>query len=748
MLYYSPMPWLLGLWMTLVVLNYAVAPGHHASLDDLTGFFLPRHGAFSLQTLVDSWRSRGHALAGWLALNAGIAGAGAVAGGWLGFRRMDVRSWLMGLAPVSLLLLGLGLCGLMLHGALAFVLAGSAVGLWPGRRRWRWPGRDAWLAAAPCLIALPAALAPEIVFDALRYHLALPDLYLRDHRVHLVERFLFASYPQGMEMLFAPALAFGTVVTAKLLAWQTFPLAAMMLQEALARWLTRWPCQALCLGFTAMPFLSVHAATAGVDLPVISLELAGFLLLAKAAAGSRSARHTALAGWLFGTAFGLKYLAAFAFAAALISLLVAAPGAFLGVLGGTLPWVVALSASWGAKNFLLTGNPAYPYGLGHWQLEPETFRRHLQWAADWRQTHPWWSAWVALVPVSLTRGIYDALGEALAPAMFFVVALAAAAARPLERSARFWLALCGLLWTIWIVAAGGIYRYLAPLYPAVLITVGVLLPRLRGIAPRAVTAALLLGAGVQVAPLLTAQYRSASAAGVLLGWESERDYLARVIPPGGRYLPAMARACEAAGSGRLLVLGDPKTFYAPGRCVTEFEFAPTLLFRLAEDTASADRLRIGLRQRDITAALYRVEGMISMGAMSGATLHGPALARYQTFWGRWMQWVWTDEHPSENVFYQCAAVRRVPGQIVRPVSGLRFALPGLEALTQELDHALEAHRPGAALQMALELVRREPDYAAGWLRLREAARAAGAARDVRDATAHLRALGYEARPAP
>lgn len=738
------MPWLLGLWATLVVLNYAVAPGHHASLDDLAGFFLPRHGAFSARVLLDGWLSRGQALAAWIALNAAIGGAGTAAARWLGFRRMDVRTWLVGLAPVSLLILGGGLCGVLHHGVLALVLAGCAAPLWASRRDWRRPGRDAWLAAAPCLIALPAALAPEIVFDALRYHLALPELYLRDHRIHCVERFLFASYPQGMEMLFAPALAFGTVVTAKLLAWQTFPLAAMMVQEALARTLPRRQTQALCLGFTAMPFLSVHAATAGVDLPVISLELAGFLLLAKAASGARSPRHTALAGWLFGTAFGIKYLAAFAFAAALTSLLVAAPGAWLPVLGGTLPWVAVLSGAWGAKNYLMTGNPVYPYGLGHWQLEPETFRLHLQWAADWRQAHPWWTAWAALVPVSLTRGIYDALGEALAPAMFFVVALAAAAARPLNRVARFFLALCGQLWAIWIVAAGGIYRYLAPFYPAVLLAVGVLLPRLRNIPSRAITAALLLAAGVQIAPLFAAQYRSASAAGVLLGWESERDYVARVIPPGGRYLPAMARGCEAAGSGRLLVLGDPKAFYAPGRCVTEFEFAPTLLFRLAEDAVGADRLRIGLRQRGITSALYRVEGMISMGTMSGATLHGAALARYQEFWRRWMQPVWSDEHSAENVFYQGFGVRRAPAAFARPVSGLRFTLPGLEALTQGLDHALEAHRTDAALRLARDLVRREPGYAPGWLRLREAARSAGQAGDVARATAAIRRLGFSA----
>src|SRR6185503_4145796 len=99
-----------------------------------------------------------------------------------------VRTWLMGLAPASLLMLGLGLTGLLHPAVPAAALIGCAVPLaTAGGGRVRWC-RERWLAAAPCLLALPAALAPEIVFDALRYHLALPAAYLQIHKMVRLDR--------------------------------------------------------------------------------------------------------------------------------------------------------------------------------------------------------------------------------------------------------------------------------------------------------------------------------------------------------------------------------------------------------------------------------------------------------------------------------------------------------------------------------------------------------------------------------
>jgi len=735
------MPAALAVWAAIVVLNYALSPHHLPAVSDLVHYLVPRHGRYSFEVLASGWGSRAGAAAAWLALNAALLGAGSGARRWMGVRPGWIRTWLIGFAPVALLALGLGLCGLFSRPPFLVALAAAAalVLRFP-------PGRPAapagWmLAAAPCLIALPGALAPEIVFDALRYHLALPDLYLKAHKVFYLDRFLFGTYPQGMEMLYGLALAFGTTVTAKLLAWECFVLSTIQLWGWLLPRLPRAQAWCLTAAFSAMPFLSVHSATAGVDHPLICLELAGFLIVLEQLEAPR-ARRWLLAGWLLGTALGIKYLAALGIGGMVAGLLFAAPRILLPGAGYAFPAAAAVMAAWMAKSWLTTGNPLYPYFFGRWQLEPETFRLHLAWVPEWRALHPVWSAWAGLVPVSLTRGIYDGLGEALSPALFLVIGALAAAAKPLPRPARFLVAAATAMWFAWLWSAGGIYRYLAPLYPAAVLLAGSLVPLVR-VPARAVTWTLALCAATQVIPLVGAAERGFSSPALLLGRESERAYVLRVMPPAGRYIPAIARGCGTAAPGRLYVLGDPKAFYAPGRTLWEFELAPSLLFTLATDCPSARRMRIGLKGRGLTAILYSVGGMISMVRMSGAGLSGPALDRLQAFWRDWTEPAWTDEHPDENSFYHCYTLRDRPGAFVPPASELWYTLPGTEVVTNPVDRDLDAGRWAEARAAAATLASREPGFAPAWYRVWMAARRMPGRPAAADAAARLRALGFE-----
>ncbi len=739
---------LLAVWAALILLNYALAPGHAATLDDLTGFFLPRHGAVSLSTWLLVWTSRGKAALVWLLLNAALLGAGLTTRRWLGIRSSLICAWLLGIAPFSLALLGLGLCGLWLKPLLAGCLLFSTVFLLSHRRtiaRVR-PTTGALLAVSPCLLALPAALAPETVFDALRYHLALPGLYLHEHKIFYVERFLFASFPATMEMLYGAALALGTTVSAKLLVWQCFVLSTLQLFAILRPRLANAHAVLLCAGFAAMPFLSSHAIFAGVDHPLICLELAAFAIILEQLAARRSRRAWLLVGWLLGTALGIKYLAGFAIFCAGLALTAVwrRTGALKSFLLVALPVAACLPLAWGLKNWLLTGNPVYPYLFGHMQIEPETFRLHLLWAEEWKQQYSWLFGWAKLFPISLTRGIYDSHGEALAPYLFMIVGLATVCLKPFGAPERWLLALSTILYVSWSHVGGGIYRYLAPLYPVATLLAGFLLSSMTMLPRAAVTWVLALSLAIQIPPLLTAHRRLADPSSLFAGAETERGYLHRVLPPHMRYLPAMERGCATAAGGRLYMLGDPKTFYAPCRCITEFELAPPLLHALARSSPTPARIRVKLKQRRITAILYSPGGMVSIGRMSGASLSGNALKRYQAFWRTYTQPIWAEDHPSENCFYQCYALRSAPGPFIPPDSQLWYLLPTTEQMTQTIDKQFDAGELEDALRGAHELVRREPDYAPGWYRLWLVSRKLGDRAAIDRAATRVKQLGFEA----
>jgi hypothetical protein len=492
-----------------------------------------------------------------------------------------------------------------------------------------------------------------------------------------------------------------------------------------------------------MPLLSSQSAFAGVDVMLICLETAAFILIYESLDRPAGRRPWAAAGWLFGSALGVKYLGGYALAAAGLALLAAGQARALRSFAFiTVPAAILIPAAWWIKNWLFTGNPAYPYLFGHLGIEDETMRLHLLYAAEWRRSHHWLDAWAGLFPVCLTRGTYAGAAEALAPFVFMIPALAAAGLKPFSPPKRWLIALTALLYAGWCAAGGGIFRFLAPLFPASAMAAGLLLIRIPGLSGRAVTCFLGLSLLVQLPLLVAVHRRQSDPAGLMLGCETERQYLTRVIPPHGRFLPALAKAGAVARGGKLYVLGDPMAFYSPGRTLTEFEFAPPLLMALAGESPEAWRMRVRLKQRNVTAILYRPDGMISIGKMSGAKLSGAALRRYAGFWRDWMAPEWIEESASERYFLQCYSLRRFPGPFVPPPSGLWYLLPGTEYLTQDIDLALDAGRTASALKMAGSLTAREPGYGPGWYRLWAAARRLGDLATARKAAGMVRSLGF------
>src|SRR5207247_4327026 len=67
------------------------------------------------------------------------------------------------------------------------------------------------------VVALLCDLSPEIFYDSLHYHLAVPNLYLLSHRIYNEPNFAYASFVMVVQMFWGFALTFGTEITVRLL---------------------------------------------------------------------------------------------------------------------------------------------------------------------------------------------------------------------------------------------------------------------------------------------------------------------------------------------------------------------------------------------------------------------------------------------------------------------------------------------------------------------------------------------------
>jgi hypothetical protein len=164
------------------------------------------------------------------------------------------------------------------------------------------------ITAAAVGMAFIAALAPEIEYDALWYHLAYPRMYLEHGALVDLPHDYVSLYPMTWELLFGYGLVLGGPVAAKLLHFATLPLTALLLHRLAQRFVpgaSAWLAVAL---FASVPTVMWEASTAYIDLALaFHLLLALFALLHYAE--RPSGQWLLLAALNLGLALATKHLA-------------------------------------------------------------------------------------------------------------------------------------------------------------------------------------------------------------------------------------------------------------------------------------------------------------------------------------------------------------------------------------------------------------------------------------------------------
>ena len=217
------------------------------------------------------------------------------------------------------------------------------------------------------------AMAPEISYDGSRYHLALVARYLRAHGFEHITNNMYAGLPQGVEMLYLFAFAFGRHSAASMV-HLAFLLALILGMWDYAR-RSGFPSAgaAACVLVFASPLVGVEATTAYNDVAVAAIAFTLFSLLERWRE-QPSRRLLIAAGLLAGFCFAAKYTAW--------------PGLLYGcgvpLLAGKFPLrirlrhaaIVALSTAilvlpWLGKNYLWLHNPVSPF-FNDWFRNPHT----------------------------------------------------------------------------------------------------------------------------------------------------------------------------------------------------------------------------------------------------------------------------------------------------------------------------------------------------------------------------------------
>lgn len=389
-----------------------------------------------------------------------------------------------GWGAMSLVMFGLGLAGAWTKPLLFTLLcAGSAALAVREYRDWRTPPPAAppvqktpllswnsvWflILAAFAALNLLAAFVPEIFYDALVYHLALPDLYWKHGGVIATPWNLYSGLPQLVETLYSIALPVGGDGLARLIHW-TFGLGTALLTYVIAaRFAGKRTAALAALLFYTMPVVGVLSGQSMTDLGWAFFQLSAlYALCLRLEAPDASWKWTVLAGVLAGFAMGSRYQAwppciimwavlawklrsggksgrveLFAFAAAALAVL--------------SPWLI--------KNAVFYHNPVYPFFHEYFSAAQAPGWRAMLADGGGRDLGLVFSTWAGARAYLLYLWTYTFSSNDLGPALLLMFPVLIFC-RFLGAQLRFLQAVFFLLWFTGSLLSGSA-RFLLPCVP-------------------------------------------------------------------------------------------------------------------------------------------------------------------------------------------------------------------------------------------------------------------------------------------
>lgn len=581
----------------------SVLPGHLANLL-VAAFFL--FACFSLGRVL--LRLAGFRFSGALEEAAFASGAG------LGV----LASYVFILAALKLL---------YLWPVLAFLAAAFAAGLYDLSARPVAPAEGAPGALRPAdlgvlavlllalLLNLAGALSPETFYDALVYHLAVPNYFVIKHGLAPMPYNFYSNLPFTHGMLYSAALLLKGAALAKFVNYAAGALAAAAIVALGAR---HFSLRAGLWG-AAVYYTVGHAMFSAWSSGTEAL-LTLFSTLALYAALNRKEdepRWLWLAACFCGLAMGVKYTGLFT-AVGVMAVYAWSDRARPRAAARNLALFTLLAAvfvgPWLAKNWAYTGNPVFPFAAGLFGTGPDTDPQKLkEFAEHAAQKGPLTPLSFVLTQWKVTMGqipnseYFSPLFLTLLPAAFLLSGPAGAALSGLW---VFFIA----VWLGWSVTSTMV-RFLMPAYPAAGLIIAAYLfsPGHRALKAALKAAVLLVcAAGLYWAALI---FYSQGRWRPLVGAVPAVEYLSHTQSgyPYSGYSGLKFFNEKTPPGSKLLLVGDERSFYLEKDFVVSSVYDRTALVEYASAAKDGEALYARLKAEGVTHVMINTAEAIRLG---------------------------------------------------------------------------------------------------------------------------------------
>jgi hypothetical protein len=329
------------------------------------------------------------------------------------------------------------------------------------------------LLLATCITFLGAA-TPPFFFDALTYHLGVPQQYLQNHGFHYIPHHYYSNFPANMGMLFLVGLSFSGGMLAHLISWIFAPMTAFAVYAfAKLRWGNSTAITAAVI-LLFVPGILIASILTSVDNAVMFYSFLSCSALLSWCA-SRQKSWFILSGIFCGLAVGSKYTAlavtfiTLEFILFLHEYVIEKRGVLL-VLRTLIVFgliVLVLISPWLIKNSLYTGNPLFPFFNSVFGVQGteaisygQILSRRIPESTDWlKRLFSYYLAapWTTSMQVDGAAGIAGVLFLLCLPLLFLL--------KKNNRLIRYLVLASVCSFGVWIVFLPRVLRYVFPAFP-------------------------------------------------------------------------------------------------------------------------------------------------------------------------------------------------------------------------------------------------------------------------------------------
>ena len=429
------------------------------------------------------------------------------------------------------------------------------------------------LCIATC-ITFFAAATPPFFFDALTYHLAVPQKYLHAHGFQYIPHHYYSNFPANIGMLFLVGLSFSGGMLAHLLSWLYAPMTVLAVYAfTKARWGKSVAVTAAVV-VLFVPGILIASILTSVDNGVMFYAFLSFWAFLSWCS-TRQKSWFILTGIFCGLAIGSKYTAIAVTFLALELLLFLHEYVFEKrpllsalwklVLFGLI--VLAITSPWFIKNGIYTGNPLYPFfnsffgvqgskSLGYSQI----VSRKIPESKDWLERIIFYylaAPWTAAMKITGAAGISGILFLLGFPLLFGL--------KKMERTIQYLLIASGISFLVWILFLPRVLRYVFPVFPLFSIVLAYTLWHLS--TSHSIRKILLSGLSIILLYHLGLFFRECSIQSLtyLFPHPSKKEFL---IDHGVNSYPALEYInTETPLDSKILFIGEMRGFY----CEREYE---------------------------------------------------------------------------------------------------------------------------------------------------------------------------------